>query len=74
MGGGWYSTSVFFRLMVRPKALDASEKWFTRCCRAASVWARSAQSSANNSSQYYYEKIPFNWFNFVYFHGLLEMA
>ena len=32
------------------KFMAASEKRLTKCCRASSVWARRAQSSANNSS------------------------
>ena len=42
--------TVLFRLMVRPKFLAALEKRLTMCCRASSVWARRAQSSANSSS------------------------
>ena len=42
--------TVLFRLMVRPKFLAASEKRLTMCCKAFSVWARRAQSSANSSS------------------------
>ena len=38
----WYNTSVFFRLMARPKFLAASEKRLTTCYRAPSVWARRA--------------------------------
>ena len=34
---------VFFRLMVRPKLLAASEKRLTMSCKASSVWARRAQ-------------------------------
>ena len=34
------TTPVFFRLMVRPKFLAASEKRLTMCCKASSVWAR----------------------------------
>ena len=41
--GGWYNTSVFFRLMVRLKFLVASEKWLTMCFRAFSVWMRRVQ-------------------------------
>ena len=48
--GGWYNTSVFLRLKVRLKFFAASEKVLTMCCRASSVWARRAQSSANSSS------------------------
>ena len=47
---GWYNTSVFLRLMVRPNFLAASGKRLTMCCRAYSVWARRAQSSASISS------------------------
>ena len=47
---GLIKTSVFFRLMVRPKTFAASEKRLTICCRASSVWARRVQSSANSSS------------------------
>ena len=36
--------------MVMSKFMAASEKRLTKCCRASSVWARRAQSSANNSS------------------------
>ena len=43
-------TSVFFRLMVRPKFLATSEKRLTTWCWVSSVWARRAQSSANSSS------------------------
>ena len=49
-GGTCYNTSVFFRLMVRPKFFVASENGLTMCCRASSLWARRAQSSANSSS------------------------
>ena len=55
---GVSKTPVFFRLMVRPKFLAASEKRLTICCRASSVWARRAQSSANSSS------VP-RWFSCV---------
>ena len=44
------ATPVFFRLMVRPKFLAASEKRLTMCCKASSMWARRVQSSANRSS------------------------
>ena len=46
----WYNSSVFFRLMVRPKFLAASKKQLTMCCMASSMWVRRAQSSANSSS------------------------
>ena len=42
------TTPVFFRLMVRPKFLTASEKQLMMCCKASSVWVRRAQSSANS--------------------------
>ena len=45
------ATPVFFRLMVRPKFLAASEKRLTMCCTASSVWARRARSLANSSSE-----------------------
>ena len=48
--GGGYNTLVFFRLMVRPKFLAASEKRLTMCCKASSVRSKSDQSSANSSS------------------------
>ena len=38
----WYNSSVFFRLMVRPKFLAASEKRLMMCFKASSVWARRA--------------------------------
>ena len=45
-----WNTLVFFRLIVRPKFLAASEERLTMCCRASSVWAGKAQTSANSSS------------------------
>ena len=50
VGGGWYNTSVFFRLMVRPKFLAATEKRLTMCCKASSVWVRRVLSPAKSSS------------------------
>ena len=41
---------MFFKVIVRPKFLAASEKRLTMCCRASSVCARRALSSANSSS------------------------
>ena len=47
---GWWSTSVFPRLIVRPKSLDASEKRSSIRYRSCSTWATSAQSSAKRTS------------------------
>ena len=49
-GAGWWSTSVFLRLIVRPKSLDASEKRSSIHCRSCSVWAISAPSSTKRTS------------------------
>ena len=49
-GAGWCSISVFLRLIVRPKILDASEKRSSIRCRPCSAWATSVQSSANRTS------------------------
>ena len=49
-GAGWWSTSVFLRLIVRLKSLDATEKQSNICCRSCSAWAISAQSSAKRTS------------------------
>ncbi len=43
-------TSVFLRLMVRPKALAAPEKQLTIYRSVVSEWARRAKSSANNNA------------------------
>ena len=48
--GGWCNIFVFFRLMVRPKFLAASEKWLTMYCRASSMWTKRAQSSVSSCS------------------------
>ena len=47
---GFVPSSVFFKLMVRPKFFAASERRLTMFCWASCVWARRAQSSATNSS------------------------
>ena len=49
-GTGWWSTSVFPRLTVTPKSLDASEKLSSIRCRSYSAWAICAQSSAKRTS------------------------
>ena len=49
-GGSWYNTSVFLGLIGRPNIFAAPEKQLAMCCRASSVWARRAQSSASSSS------------------------
>lgn len=41
---------VLYRLMVRPKALDAQEKLLTMHYIPSMVWAKSAQSSAKSKS------------------------
>ena len=46
--GVWWSTSVFPRLIVRPKSLDASEKRASIRCRSSYALAINAQSSAEN--------------------------
>ena len=41
----------FLRLIVRSKAFAASAKWLTTACRAISLYARRAQSSAKSSTR-----------------------
>ena len=49
-GGGWYNTSVLFRLMVRPKFLAATEKRLTMSCKASSVGEKDAVVSKQQLS------------------------
>ena len=56
---GWWSTSVFFKVIVRPKALAAWEKRLTITWRASSMWTRRAQSSENSSSRTTTSKVTF---------------
>ena len=49
-GAGWWSTSVFSRMIVSSKSLDASEKRFSIRCKSCSAWAISAQLSAKRIS------------------------
>ena len=43
----WRELAEHLRLMVRPNLFAASERWLMMSCRACSMWARRAQSSAN---------------------------
>ena len=56
-GGSWYNTSVFFRLMVRPKFMAAWEKQLTMCCRASPMW-REGYSHQQTAAQWW---VP-EWF------------
>ena len=49
-GAGWYNTSVFLVLMVRPKLLQAVENPSISSCISCSLLAFSTQSSAKRRS------------------------
>ena len=44
------SLGIFFRMIVRPKALQALAKWFRSYCRSSGVRVVAAASSANIKS------------------------
>ena len=44
LAAGWYYTSIFSRLSVRPKSFDASEKQLSASCKSESSSATNAQS------------------------------
>ena len=49
-GAGWSITSVFHRLIIRPKPLAAVDMHMASSCRSGSLRAARAQSSANRKS------------------------